>query len=88
MLLVFTDGAACSKTVLCASATSLRALRTHRIKYLEMRSDLFLFVCLFSAPNKNEAFEKLPKGLMSDLPSDCSLTVGDFIENTPQYFQH
>lgn len=25
---------------------------------------------------------------MSDLPSDCSLMVGDFIENTPQYFQH
>lgn len=56
-----------------------------------MSGNVIWFFCLFvvcSTPNKNEAFEKLPKGLMSDLPSDCSLMVGDFIENTPQYFQH
>lgn len=30
-----------------------------------------------------QAFEKLPRGLTSDLPSDCDLMVGDFVRKTP-----
>lgn len=49
---------------------------------------IWFFFFFLALPTWTRPLKKLPKGLMSDLPSDCSLMVGDFIENTPQYFQH
>ncbi len=69
---VYQNSPLCFGDIICA-------LRTHYIKCLELWYDV-------SEHQKNQSFEKLPRGLTSDLPSNCGLVVGDFIENTLQYF--
>lgn len=68
---VYQNSPLCFGDIICA-------LRTHYIKCLELRYDV--------SEQQNQSFEKLPRGLTSDLPSDYGLVVGDFIENTLQYF--